>query len=70
MYSLQSYRVHLLVNVPDCKNNARNEQYQIEVELLDSTLFTTAIQKFLITKTYHAVSSSAFPIKEESFLKS
>jgi hypothetical protein len=62
--------VHLLVNVPDCKNNARNEQYEIEVDLFDSTLFTTAIQKLLITETDHAVSSSAFPAKEESFLKS
>jgi len=38
--------------------------------LVDSTLFTAAIQKLLITKTDNAVSSSAFPTKEESFLRS
>jgi len=31
MHSVQSYCVHLLVNVSDCKNNARNAQYQTSV---------------------------------------
>jgi len=29
MYSLQSYCGQFLVNVVDCTNNARNEEYQI-----------------------------------------